>query len=154
MPKIKSLDLDIDSHRKYLRHQIASLKRSDPSAGKNYQSFIQKLLNLFSDNPPIAWRFAVTTYKFPIFRVFNKRTGRVNDFLGIFPEWGMAITPSINDEKFRHLFPHKGAWYSSGDQVNIDFSTFSERKQFKYIEGLKVIIESNKDFTLNFSAYT
>ena len=103
MPRIKSLDLDVESHKKYLRRHIASLKRSQPKAGRNYESFVYKLLELFSDNPPTSWRFVVTSYKFPTFRVFNKRTGRLNDFLRIFPSWGMAVTPSIVDEKYRKL---------------------------------------------------
>ena len=152
MPRIKSLELDAESHRKYLRRQIASLKRTDPKAGKNYESFINKLLLLFSDNPPTSWRFAVTTYRYATFRVFNKRTGRLNDFLRVYPEWGMAITPSLTDERFRQLFPSKGAYYGTGDDVRIDFSGFNQRKQEEYLVALKSIIASNPYLTLDFAA--
>lgn len=153
MPHIKSLDLEVESHRKYLNGQIDSIKRKDSKAGKNYESFLNKLLILFSDNPPISWRFVVTSYKFSTFRVYNKRTGRLNDFLRVFPDWGIAITPCIADEKLGMVFPRKGAWYGVGDQVNIDFSTFGERKQIAFVEAIKLIIAANKDITLNFTAH-
>lgn len=39
MPRIQSFNLDVTSHRAYLCHQIALLKRRPPKAGKNSKSF-------------------------------------------------------------------------------------------------------------------
>lgn len=154
MPRIKSLDLELGDHKKYLRRQIASLKRTDPKAAKNYEAFIKELMSLFSDNPPVSWRFVVTSYKYPVFRVFNKRTGRLNDFLRLFPEWGMAITPCISNKRYEKLFPRKRAWYNSGDEVMIDFSTFGQRRRSEYVNVIKSLITTNKDITVNFAAHT
>ena len=86
MSLIKSLDVDVVSHKEYLRRLIESIKQDDPKAGKNYESFINKLLIYFSDNPPTSWRFAGISDRFPRFRVFNRRTENLNDFIGV-PIW-------------------------------------------------------------------
>jgi hypothetical protein len=152
MPRVRSLDLDVQSHRKYLRRYIASLKRKDLKWGKNYESFIEQLLVVFSDHPPISWRFIVTTYKFPAFRVFNKQTGKLNDFVRVHA-WGIIVSSKFFDEKYRNLFPVKKGFYGTADEVRINFRNFGGRKQKEYVEAIASLIANNGDITLNFNAH-
>lgn len=152
MPRIQSLSLEVTSHKAYLHDQIASLKRRHPRAGKNYESFLLKLFGLFSDNPPISWRFVGASENCVAFRVINRRTGRSSNFLRVFPKWGMAIIPSVH-ERFRSFFPRRKGWYNSGDEVYLDFSEFTQSKQERYLKAIESIILTNHDLTINFSAY-
>jgi hypothetical protein len=60
---------DPSFHRENLKIWLAENVSIDPEAGANINNLVSGLLALFSDNPPHSWRFRITTYRNPIFRV-------------------------------------------------------------------------------------
>jgi hypothetical protein len=153
MPRIKSLDLSPEGHRTYLRRFITSWKRDDPVGGRNYELFIERMLDLFTDNPPVSWRFVVTTYRYPTFRVFNKKTGKLNDFVRVH-ELGIVIASKFFDEEFRSLFPIMKGFYGTGDEVRIEYAKFGRRLRDQYLSAIENMIRNHSDISINFPAHS
>jgi len=153
MPRIKSTESnDPEFHRKELKQFISKLKRSYKKSGENYESFIKKLLQLFSDNPPMSWRFVNTTYQYPSFRIINRKSGRTTYFLHVH-KFGLIIPQKFFLDQFKPMFERHNAFYGTAFEHIIDFSTFGERKQSQYIEAIKTMLNQTELISLNFAAY-
>lgn len=153
MPRIKANESDDPKfHRDRLKKYVASLKRWDKKWGVNYECFIKKLFEIFSDNPPISWRFIITTYEYPGFRIINRKSGKTTYFLRV-PDDRLIINKQFFDEKYRYLFPIDKGFYGSGDEVILDFSKFGIKKQNLYVEAIRSMVTDGDNISINFDAY-
>jgi len=113
--RIKSTELrDSSCHREQLKIWLNEKTNQHPIAGENLRRFVNELFKIFSDNPPYSWRFRITKYKNPVFRVHYRPTGRDNDFL-IVGSKNLIVLHKFFDEKFRYLFPKRNDFYGTGD---------------------------------------
>ncbi|MEX1138061.1 MAG: hypothetical protein WEF53_01785 [Bacteroidota bacterium] len=153
MPRLTAIESDDpEFHRKRLKKFIAYLKRWDRKYGANYEVFVRELLKIFGDNPPITWRFLVTTYEYPAFRVVNRQSGRSTYFLRL-PEDRIIIPHHFFLQQFRRLFPIDNGFYNSADEVIVDFAKFGPRKQREYLDAIKEMLDRPEMISLNFGAY-
>lgn len=136
---------DPSFHREYLKIWLAETVDRDPAAGLNINKFVGELLILFSDNPPYSWRFRITTYKNPVFRVHNRTTGRDNDFL-VVGNRHLIILNKFFDEQFRPLFPMKKDFYGTGDGTSSDVYRFGDKKQKEYLEAIKAMATNHPEW--------
>ena len=131
MPRIQSIQSDNpEFHRHNLKLLIEKLTNKESHRSvENFRSFVEQLFSIFSDNPPKSWRFVDTTYKYPAFRVYNRKTGKINDFFRVIPgerlvDGRLVISHKYFDERYRNLFPIRNDFYGTGDGVKIDYSKF------------------------------
>jgi hypothetical protein len=153
MPRIKASESnDPQFHRTKLKKFISSFKRWDKKGGQNYESFINKLFEIFSDDPPISWRFIVTTYEYPGFRIINRKSGKTTYFLRVADD-RLIVNKIFFDERYRDLFPIDKGFYGAGDEVVLDFSKFGEKKQKLYAEAIRSMVTNKDSISINFNAY-
>lgn len=127
---------DPSFHRENLKIWLAENTNKDPEAGVNINNLVGRLLAIFSDNPPFSWRFRITTYRNPIFRVHVQTTGRDNDFLVVGSKH-LVILHKFFDEKFRSLFPRRNDYYGTGDGSEFDVYRVGDQEQRQYLEAIK-----------------
>ena len=137
-------------HHEHLNTWLAKKMEKNPTAGNNMKRFIGELLKLFSDNPPYSWRFRVSTYENPVFRVHYRPTGRERDFLIVGGKY-LIILHTFFDEKFRDFFPKKNDFYGTGDGAPIDFSQFGESDQISYLEAIKDMATNHNEWYIRTS---
>lgn len=141
----KSIELtDANDHREQLNLWLDEMADKNPEGVVNLKKFLGELFKIFPDNPPYAWRFRITTYKGPIFRLYYRPTGRENDFL-IICSARLIIKNRFFDEKYSELFPIKKDFYGQGKGFMVDFSEFDEEKQKKYLEAIEAMAKGNPD---------
>lgn len=141
----KSVELtDVKDHKEQLNLWLDEMAGQNPGAAANLKNFLDKLFKIFPDKPPYTWRFRITTYKGPIFRLYYRPTGRENDFLVICSGRLIVINRFFND-KYSELFPIKKDFYGQGKGFVIDFSEFGEEKQKKYLEAIEAMARGNPD---------
>jgi hypothetical protein len=144
--KIRSTESNDPSfHRENLRLWRAEIIEGDPEIGPTINRFVDELLIIFSDNPPYSWRFRITTYKNPIFRVHNVKSGRDNDFLVVGTRQ-LVMLNKYFDVQFRHLFPRTKVFYGSGVGSGFDVYRLGARKQNEYMEAIKLIATTHPDW--------
>jgi len=124
--------------------------REDPTLGKTLKRFVDELLKIFSDNPPVTWRFRITKYRNPVFRVHYKPTGRDNDFLIVGSNY-LIIIHKFFDKKFRSLFIKKNDFYGNGDGATLNFSQFGEQEHKEYLEAVKDMAKNHTDWYIRTS---
>ena len=153
MPRLKATESDDPTfHRSNLKKLFTYMKRYNKRGGVNYENFIKKLFEIFTDNPPISWRFIITSYKFPGFRVVNRKTGRTTYFLRV-TELGLIINSTFFKEEYRHLFPQEKGFYGAGDCVTIEYPKFGIKKQQLYHDAIRAMVTESDKVSINFDAY-
>jgi len=151
--RTKSKESDDPSfHRKNLRVWLDEKIEHNPTFGENLKGFVDELFTIFSDNPPFSWRFGITKYRQPIFRVHKVRTGRDNDFLVVGSK-NLIILHKFFDEQYRRLFPKRNDYYGTGDGKTIDFSQFEEKEQKEYLEAIKAMATNHPEWYIRILTY-
>ncbi|MCR4408753.1 MAG: hypothetical protein QHH43_02500 [Candidatus Saccharicenans sp.] len=141
----KSIELsDAKDHREQLNLWLDEMAKQNPEGAANLKKFLGELFKIFTDKPPYTWRFRITTYKGPIFRLHYRQTGRENDFL-IICSGRLIIINKFFNENFSELFPIKKDYYGQGRGVLIDFSLFDEEKQKKYLQAIETMAKGRPD---------
>ena len=144
--KAKSIESnDPAFHREHLRLWRAEVTERDPESGSNANIFVDKLLDVFTDNPLFSWRFRITTYKNPIFRVHNVKSGRGNDFLLVGTR-EIIILKKFFDVRFRHLFPRSSVFYGSGVGSGVNVFHQGVENQKEYIEAARSMAQNSPDW--------
>ncbi len=153
MPHIRATESnDPEFHHKQLKRFISKLKRSNQRFGNNYESFINKMFQLFSDNPPTSWRFHITTYEYPAFRVVNKKSGRTTYFLHVTND-RIIIPHKFFLEQFTPMFEIPNGYYGTAFEQLVDYSTFGEKKQLQYVDAIRTMLNQTELISLNFAAH-
>ena len=102
------------------------------------------MFSVFSNRPPGSWRFVESGRPHIVYRIFNTRTGRREDFLEIYSD-RLRIRRDALAEQFRRLFPISSRSCSGSHETKPAFSRFASRKREEYIQALRQMVFETED---------